>query len=270
MSKPVYLFAFTQGDDVVCRRAASARDVTAMGETWVASSISIDDLPLTGDADKDSVKFQLPITDDWVSDYVRYRPDDTVTIAIYRYERGEDTSELAWQGQITYPDVDGGIVTFNCDPETSMSGTVTLGRVVMRQCPHSIFTGECRLDRANFLIPITLVSVSGVTVTFEPTSLVSSGSLAGGMIEAPDGSLRGIVSNTESIITLEWKMRPLLAAFDLSEPIVNVSPGCSQAPERCASFANADNPSGTNIENYGGFLWMLTGDKNPFGGSSAT
>lgn len=260
MSAPVFLYLLERGA-TAWRKAASARDVTALGETWTASSISHSDVEMSGEAERDAVKLTLPITEDFAADTVFNRPETQATISIYRFDRDDSSYELWWSGRVTAPEVGDGVVELVCDPDVTALAQATLPRIYMRHCPHAVYYGECRLNRALFRVEATVTAISGALVTISGTS----DSFSGGFVEASNGDLRGIKAHSGQVMTLDRKM-PALAVGQ----IIGLYPGCARTPSACRGFANADNPSGTNIENYGGFRWMLTGEKNPFAGSSVT
>ena len=262
MSRPVYLYEFSHNANTI-RRAASPRDVLAGGHLWTASSIGHSEVELNGDPERDSVKITLPITDSYFGPFLRNRQDGAVLLSIIKHDRDGGMSELEWDGRLTAPSASGGELTLRFEPETTGLVSGNRPRIFMRPCPHAVYYGECRLSRNNFRVTSALVSVSGAVV-----EVAASGDFAGGIIEASDGSTRTVKSQSGNVMTL---VRPLpMLSRDMSEgATISLFPGCDRSPERCAEFPNSDNPSGTNIENYGGFLWMLTGGKNPFGGSSS-
>lgn len=272
MSKPVYLVQFAYGTSgtVAARRAAASRDVIAGGFTWTASSIDFDDIELSGDTERDTVKFTLPLSDDWAYGYFKDIPEERLIVTVYRYDRSDDSLEFTWQGTLTDPEVTGGIITMPCDPSTTALGSTTLPRVFMRACPHGLYSGGCRLNKSDFAISATVTAVSGTTVTIEASSDITSGLLTGGIIELPDGSTRNIKYHATTTFKLAYKMPRLATLLEGSDHTVTVYPGCGQSVESCSAFPNSDNASGTNIENYGGFPWAITGTQSPFGGGSIT
>lgn len=260
MSKPVFLYLFERGTQQ-WRRAASSRAITALGYVWPASPIDCSDVEMTGEAERDQVKITLPISDEFAADCVKNIPEKTTTLTIYRLEQSDNSYEYWWSGRVTMPEVTNGIVTIPCDPDNAGLARATRPRIFMRQCPHSIYFGECRLNKADWLITAGLVSVAGATITVSGLDGVESGALTGGIIEAHDGSTRAIKVHNGNTLTLVRELKPLKKDIASSTPTVKLYPGCGNGPSGCASFGN--------IANYGGFMWMLTGDNNPFAGSSS-
>lgn len=265
--RSVYLYLFERGVTTI-RKAASRGDVLAGGNTWTATQISHSEPEMTGEAARDSVKVNLPLTDSFANQQVKNRPDGAVTVTIYIYNRDTGTSEVEWSGRIAHVSVSGSDVTLNCEPDSSALAGSMLPLIAMRQCPHTQYTGKCRLAAGDFRYSATLLSVAGPVVTVAHSSALAGLLLPGGVIEASDGSSRMIKSYSAGVIVMTRSLPRLSVDIASTSPTVNLIPSCGNVPSGCAAFANPANPSGTNIENYGGHQWMLTGEVNPFGGSS--
>ena len=263
MSRPVFLYLMQRGVRS-WRFAASSRDVLALGSTWSASCISSSDTEMSGEAERDAVKVVLPLTDAFANDYVKNPPDSRTVVTIYKYDRDDSTYEYWWSGNVTTHEVSGGEVTLRCESDETLLAQAARPRIAMVPCPHALYVGNCRLDRYAFRQTVTLVSLVGAVAT---VSGHSGTTFAGGMIEASNGDTRKIVKQVGGVLTLA---RPLSGLSGSVGGSVYIYPGCARTPAACATFANAANQSGTNIENFGGFSWMLTGDRNPWGGSSAS
>lgn len=263
MSRPVFLFKFQTGA-VTKRMAASVRDVTALSFVWSAANISCSDVEMSGESERDAVKVVLPLVDSYANAYIKNPPDERTTVEIYKYERASGSSEFWWSGAVTMHQISGAEVTFRCESDETTLAQGSRPRIAMVMCPHAVYHGNCRLEREGFRQDVTLVSVSGSVVV---VSGYSGTNFAGGLIMSGSGETRKIKAQSGGTMTL---VRPLPSLSADVGGSVYLYPGCARTPTACAAFANADNPSGTNIENFGGFSWMLTGDKNPWGGSSAS
>ena len=265
--RQVYLYLFERGMQQY-RRAASVGDVLALGNVWQASAISHTEPEMSGESERDAVKVTLPLSDAFASEHIRARPDGAVLVTIYSYNRDAGTAELEWSGRLSTTSASGSEAVMSCEPETSALAGAMLPIIAMRQCPHHQYTGKCRLNFADFRHVAPLLSVAGPVVTVEHSSVLAGLQLAGGIIEASDGSTRKIKSYNAGVITITRPLTQLAADAQATAPTVNLVPTCGNSPDGCATFVNAANASGTNIENYGGHLWMMTGGVNPFGGSS--
>jgi len=208
---------------------------------------------MSGEAERDAVKVKLAISDGFANEYIKDRPEGQVNLTIYRFERDDDTHQFEWSGRLTSHEVNGGEVALRFEPDSTGLAATMLPRIAMRQCPHTQYVGECRLNREVWRHVVPLISLDGSTVT---VSLSGAFDYAGGIIEASNGDTRGIKAQSGGVLTL---VRPLPAlALDTE---VSLFPSCLRSPTRCRETFG-------NIDNYGGFQWMLTGDTNPFAGSS--
>lgn len=263
MSRPVFLYLMQRGA-LTWRFAASSRDVLALGSLWQGSSISSSDTEMSGETERDAVKVVLPLSDTFANDYVKNPPDSRTAVTIYKYDRDDGSYEYWWSGNFSGHEINGGEVVLTCQSDEALLAQGSRPRIAMVQCSHAQYVGRCGLNRDDFRQSVTLVSLSGAAAV---VSGYSGDNFAGGIIEARNGDTRKITAQIGGALTLARKL-PALSG-DVGA-IVYIYPACDRGPDSCATFANAANPSGTNIENFGGFSWMLTGDKNPWGGSSAT
>ena len=106
----------------------------------------------------------------------------------------------------------------------------------------------------NFAIPGTLGQINGDNVQVLEAANYPSGYFMGGMIRAPDGSLRFVIHHVGDVLTLSRKHEGLV-----EDSQVTLYPGCDRTKETCISKFN-------NLSNFGGFPYIPV--KNPFGGSS--
>lgn len=281
---PVYLYQFAQSG-VVWRYTNDLLPVTHAGEGWASAPISHGEINQTGEITRDSVKLTLPISHPFGAQFVGYPPEFVTTVTIFRGHRGSDDFLVWWKGRISTSRVVGVTLELECESVFSSLKRPGLRRKSQRPCPHAVYYGLCRLDKADFAIPAEVVSVSGVNVTLSVSPVLPDGTLMGGMLESPTtGELRMVMEQTGGAVVLS---RPLAALSSDARSVIDngagygrnygnfyggfyvqVYPGCNRTPARCAQFPNADNPSGTNIENYGGFSFKPS--KNPFAGGSVT
>lgn len=269
MSRPVYLYLFDRNVETV-RRAASVRDVNAMGEDWLASAISHSEPEMTGEAERDAVKITLPLSDPFADGLLRKRPEGVWLVTIYRLDLSDDSIEFEWAGRLVSPEVSGGEVSLRCEPSNTGLKQTIRPRVFMRSCPHTVYFGECRLNRNLFLVEVALIATDGLEVEYDSGGAADLMILGGGFLQTPSGEMRRIKTPTDaSHLTLERRLPSLVTLLTEPFPVVYLLPGCDRSMARCQQFPNAENLSGTNIENHGAFPWMLSGGNNPFGGGSA-
>lgn len=257
-AQPVYLYQLTTGSTVT-RLAASPVDIVALGNTWAASPVSHSEVDLTGDPARDSLKLTFPRTDAFALSFLKSASSRRTTVTIYRYLQDSDDYRFYWKGRVTFPQVSGPNLTLNCEPATTSLASAGLSRVFMRQCPHTVYFGDCRVNRSAYAIPAELVSGTGTSITISVSGLLLDGVLDNGLIEVTTtGEMRTILSNIGTSLTLR---RPL-PALQPSDTLA-VFPGCNRTIEVCDEKFD-------NSGNYGGFPWMLTDGVNPWGGGSLT
>ena len=276
---PVFLYEFRRGAAGVWRFTGDVAAVLSGGNSWEPRAVSHSAVALTGEVARDALRVTFPEGDAFAEAFLQESPSDEVTtVSVYRGHRGEDDFRVIWKGRVGKPAVNGASIELSCEPAWTSQKRIGLLTPYQRPCPHAVYYGKCRLNKDAFAISVQLLAVNKTAVTIAAPA-VADGFLNGGFVESMStGEMRMIRAQVAGALVL---LRPLAVLSDdlasgygnnygnsYGTPMVKVYPGCDRSPTRCAQFLNPSNPSGTNIENYGGFLWIPTGGRNPFTGSS--
>jgi uncharacterized phage protein (TIGR02218 family) len=113
---------------------------------------------------------------------------------------------------------------------------------------------ECGLDLTDYMHDTTISSVTdSLTLTIGLGTPKPDGYFEYGLIYFRDGNNhfyeREIKNNASNVLTLHRPFPLSISGGDL----VTVVAGCNRTRAKCRTFPNADNPSGTNVENFQGF-----------------
>jgi len=230
-SAPVLCYQFVRGSDV-WRYTALPAAFTALGSTWQPEAIESGAISSTGEVPKDAVNIKMPIGNAMVAALLAYTPDAVTTVTIFRTHYDDPTNGLAvWKGRILSVAASVAEVTLACEPVFTSLRRLGLRQVYQKKCRHALFSPGCGVNPNTYRHAVTVVGVSGVTVTLS----ADPGNYIGGNINAPDGSLRMIVGQTGSILTI---MRPVqsLAQSMVDNPggfTAHVYPGCDRTTAMC-------------------------------------
>lgn len=268
--KPTHLFRFAR-QGKVWRFAASDRDITIGGFTYLAAAISRAEIKQTVEKAQASLAITLPynrdasnsdpVTQSLGNNWYPYIPSDTVTVACMATHLGDPDQEIIveWLGQVGQPKFTDGQLELTCVQASSVGKAQRQGPKFQIACWKTVYsTGlrGCNLDRASQTIITTLESVVGLALkaaAFDGLPL----SLAGGGLEFTDGN--GLVQRLSIMGHIGDTITLLSGAAEMTGGTeVRVCPGCPRTWAGCSAR--------NNTPNYGGAIYKPV--QNPYNGQS--
>lgn len=256
---PVLLYQFNRGL-TTWRYAALQNAFTALGYSWAPEVISCSDIASTGEIPKDQVSIAVPSNNAMAAPFLAYAPDLVTTVTIFRTFYDNPTlSRAEWKGRVlSAACMDEATLSLTCEPVFTSLHRMGLRQTYQRTCRHMLFGPGCNVNRALFAATVTVVAVSGVTVTLSAAPAID---YKGGTIKASDDSLRMIVGQAGAVLTLMRPVQQLLQdmAVNPSGFSATLYRGCDKSTRTCHSIFN-------NLGNFGGFPG-ITGI-NPMNGTS--
>lgn len=276
--RPIHLYLVVQ-EGKRWALTTSPIPVVFGGEEYTPSPISHSEPKIANELSKDGVSLVLPIEDDLAKEFLGYPPDQVTSITIFRLHYDDPSAEavVLWKGRIASSKVTGGKITILCESIFTSLRRPGLRARYQRSCRHVLYGRGCGINFEPFGVPgtPTAVSASGVQITVPVAANYPSDYFFGGMLRASDGSLRLILGQEGSGITIS---RPILSLSNDAASAatfgsgygrnygrlyggfwVTIYPGCDRSMATCKGRFN-------NLDNYGGFPHIPI--KNPFGGSS--
>ncbi|XAQ48619.1 hypothetical protein [Xanthomonas phage vB_XeuM-YB23] len=254
---PVELYEFTQG----LQRwafASGAFEVVRDGVVYKPSSISRDRVKQSTDIFKNGIKVKFPRDDEFASQFLGFSPEEVTSLTIYRGHYGDPDQQFViyWKGRVLSASAADSAIDLECEPVYTSIRRPGLRAKFEYGCRHVLYGRGCNVNRESYRHNGTVIGmsqglnvvVSGVEGNYE------DGWFAGGILVAPDGAARFIVSHTGGTVVLS---RPLASLA--GDQAVRLYPGCNHLKTTCAAKFN-------NLPNFGGFPWIPT--RNPFDGSS--
>lgn len=254
---PVYLLYFVR-DGAEWRYTNAALSVIALGETWLASSVSMGAKVLSKELAKNAIPFKFPRDNAFAAAFLAGRPDAVTSITVYRGHVGDADEEwqVWWKGRDVSTKYDRGTITIDAESIFTSSRRQGLREKFQKNCRHALYSSACGVNQSAFAEVVTAIEVDGVNVTIELSSSEPvDGYYRGGILKSADGSQRFIRAHSGENLTLSWPIDSLVAGD------VTLYPGCDRTLATCdAVFDNSDM--------YGGFPWIPGEHNNPMGGSS--
>lgn len=256
---PVELYEFEVGPNIY-RYTSAPDDFVYLTKVYAAVQIVRSDVEESGELPKDAITITVPRDADIADRFRVAPPSDVVLVSIYRmhYDDPDADRRLFWTGRALNCEWKGAVADLSCESIYTALKRPGLRRLYQRQCPHVLYGGACGLLDTAWKTPVTLDTVSGITLTATAFGLQPDGYFAGGMVEweAEPGRYerRGIKSHVGTTITLTHPVVGLEAGGTL-----DIWPGCDHSLATCDSkFSNS--------ANYGGFPFVP--NKNPFAGTN--
>jgi uncharacterized phage protein (TIGR02218 family) len=184
--------------------------------------------------------------------------DAVVTITVFQKEAETGTISVVFKGRLSSVKPAISTITLVWENFFTSLRRVGLRRRFQRNCPHVLYGRGCNLNKDDWDDAGTATVIAGTVVTVGAASARPNGYFRGGMLKAPDGTLRFIINHVGSSLTLVRMIASLPAALPAA---VSIYPGCDRTRETCNSRFN-------NLPNNGStpFIPLI----NPFGGSSFT
>lgn len=250
-SCPIHLFQFNRNPSSVWRYAAFPVNFTAQGHTWYPEAITTGNISTTGDVPRDVVEVKLPVTNNLAASFLGAIVDSVTTVTIFRTHYDDSDFIVLWKGRVASISVTMNLMTMVCEPIFTSMRRVGLRSVYSRSCRHMLYHKGCNVNRDDYAVTGTVVSVNRNKVW---VSLGGQAVRPGDYLKAPDGTLRMVMSRSLMWVTLKYPFPSLQAGDNIT-----YYPGCDKSTRTCSEVFH-------NIGNYGGQPGM-TGI-NPMDGRS--
>lgn len=258
----VWLYELTYGSTTV-RLAASASNISALSNTWTASSIAHQRFRQTSAIGRAETILTLPNSDSFAQSLLTTDLQDTTVILRHGFTE-DSASEFAvrFRGRMVGVRPLLGTIAILCENRFTETGRKGLSAVIQRPCRHALYHSKdglgCGVDYDTFKSYGTLVALSGNVAEVTEASGQADGYYAGGILEY-NGRRQLIVKHEGYNLTLLGPVAgmatDLASASSLS---VYIAPGCDLTRATCNSRFN-------NLANFGGFPWIKD---SPFAGKT--
>lgn len=255
--QPVRLYLFELGALNRWGFAAADRAVTLQGVTYKPLAISDDGVRLTGQASADTLRITAPADLAPAQLFRATAPAEEVFVTLRDTHWGEAdapaSSRVVWVGSISgvrWPQDDRCEVS--CESLSASMRRPGLRLTYQRGCPHSVYDGECGVNRELHRVSATVTALDGARLTHNGAG---AGTYAGGFVEWTAGGRterRGIDAEDGQVLTLLGGTHGIALGS-----AVWIYQGCDQTSTTCHNRFS-------NMDNYGGFRHMP--GKSPFDG----
>lgn len=252
------LFKLVEGANV-WNLTSSDTAITFGGDTYTPYVIGRNEVENKNELSRANVEVSFNIDSSIARRWLNGITDTNVTITIW--SKQDSVYSVIWKGSLAgvKPDIKAITLIFeNVLTALRQSG---LRARYQRSCRHVLYGRGCKLDKENFDIAGTASAISGSVVTVAAAASYADQYFRGGMLEAPGGTLRFILSHVGNQITLIRPIKSLTDAVIIAPTAVRLFPGCDRSMTVCNGTFN-------NLPNNGSFPFIPL--RNPFSGVSLT
>jgi hypothetical protein len=262
-SQPVWLVQFVQGAITYRYNTIAetiSRDVGSGSVSWYAAPIEIGKISCSGDVPKDALTLRLPYSNTLAYTFVGYAPDVITTVTVWRTHRDDTDVKCMWKGRVGSITHDDRLVTLNCESIFTSIKRQGPGPCYTRTC-RFVFGGRgCNVDLGPYTHALTATAATGNVITVTDASNYD---LAGGTLEAPDGTIRMIIGQDGDDLALLRRIKSLAIALASESQSVTCIEGCNHTVTQCRDTHNnlgrfggmpgrpGINPMGTSISQLG-------------------
>lgn len=244
----VYTWTLTSAD----------RDITYQGSVYKSVPIGRNAPESGSDMSRANLSVFMDRDNELADNFLRYVGDAITSVTVFQQAAPNDTY-VFWRGRVASMKVQGDELTLECESVFTSLRRPGLRARFQRNCRHTLYGSGCGLEKEAFKAEGTYASLLDRTLVAPFAAGYPNGWFTGGLVRAPDGAARYILSHSGSTIVMSRRLERLEEDGVPDETLIALFPGCAKTRAACTNKFN-------NLNNYGGFPWIPT--KNPFGGSS--
>lgn len=222
------------------------------GETYVPKIVGRTEPESKNELSKANIELSLSIDDELALRYRSNTTDALVTLTIWTKQDADFL--VIWKGRMASTKPQDQIFKIVFESIFTSMRRPGLRRRFQRNCGHMLYGRGCFVNKELFGVDGTTATVVGAIVTSAAAATKPDGYFSGGILKAPDGTLRYVVRHVGTSLLLA---RPI-ASLSVGNA-VRLYPGCDRTRGTCQNTFN-------NLANNGSFPFIPI--RNPFTGNS--
>lgn len=258
-SIPVSLYHFRLGTSEWFYASGEDEVVISSGPaagTYLPIPIMDEGIKESGKPDDDTITIIMPKSLPVPQLYVGVAPSDSVYVIARRMNIGNKEAPVMWTGSVrSSKQTELTTAEVICVPELASFKRKGVRLAYTRNCTHTLYDHNCRVDKTLWQIGFAVTSLTGRSVMTPQIDALPPGRFRGGYIEWQTAlgyiERRAIEDHPAgSFVIMEGTQGLLPGTF------ITAYPGCNLTKESCISYQN--------LANYGGFTDMP--GRSPFDG----
>jgi uncharacterized phage protein (TIGR02218 family) len=245
---PLELYEIVHGS-TAWRYTSADTAVVYDGHTYTPATITRGEVAMTVEDDQGQLEITVPRTHPVAALYIPGLPLHPVTLTVYAGHQDEAEWVIAWSGEFLSCAFKGSAATLTALPVSRLLRRLVPATTYQAGCNWHLYSAQCGLDRADYVVEATLTSVSGATIEADAFDTFDDRYFRLGEIVGPDGDARWVEEHLGRVITLQAPLASLAVG-----DVVHAYPGCTRTRAACQAF--------DNYEHFLGFAFVP--NKNPF------
>lgn len=256
MSRITEFFKIVEGTTIF-NVTSSDSEITYLSDVYTPIPVGRTNVEVKNELSKANIELSFPIGHEISQRYMNTVVDSIVSLTGFQSENG--TVSVIWKGRLSAVKPMTSTVKLIFESIFTSMRRPGLRRRMQRSCPHVLYGRGCNLDKEDFALAMTATDATQATYLVPAAASYDDNWFSGGILEAPDLTLRFITAHIGAEITLIRRIDSLSIAIATADQAVRLFPGCNRTTEVC--IAKFD-----NLPNNGSFPFIPI--RNPFNGQS--
>lgn len=193
------LFSFGRGTQIY-RYTPGDEKVTVGGVSWDKLAIKRGSISSSSDLEKNTLEVTFADDSEFAQSCLRSALEEVVFLTLSKYQNS--TVSLLWQGRLTGVKPDGATIVLTFENDYTSLARAGARYKYQRTCAHDLYGAGCKLNKEDWKVKTTLVSVSGSTVVLRGLERYTDSYFRLGMLENTNGVNVGVEASSGNTLTL--------------------------------------------------------------------
>ncbi|MHA3083723.1 baseplate hub domain-containing protein [Acinetobacter sp. ANC 5383] len=230
------LYTLVRGSETF-RYSSGDKDVTVGNVTWKKLAIKRGQISSSSDLEKNTLEVTFAADSEFAQSCLRSALEEVVFLTLSKYQSG--TVSLLWQGRLTGVKPDAATIVLTFENDYTSLARVGARYKYQRTCAHDLYGTGCKLNKDNWKVRTTLVSVSGSAVALRGLESYADSYFRLGMLENSNSVNVGIEASSGNSITLIRRLDSLADYLTTDEALQALADATTALSTAESSLATA-------------------------------
>ena len=241
------LYTIVRGSETY-RYSSGDKEITVGGVTWTKLVIKRGSISSSSDLEKNSLEVTFAADSEFAQSCLRSALEEVVFLTLNKYQNA--TLSMLWQGRLTGVKPDGATIVLTFENDYTSLARVGARYKYQRTCSHDLYGAGCKLNKDNWKVRTTLVSVSGNAVVLRGLESYVDSYFRLGMLENNNGVCVGVEASSGNNITLIRRLDSLANYLTTDEALQALADATTALATAETNLATAQGNQTTAQENY--------------------